>query len=776
MTTGNAVNSDPQDRQVERYPNFGMRNYNRQADKPSDRVPATNTVNEGHKDAVPKAQVVYAAVDGSEVFDFEPGTTCTTSEDLSVPTVASTRARREPVDEEDVMDAIPLQRAGARRAAIFPDAVNDDASVSQRLVERFLHGKAMVTLQELYTIAPTFRTSFITSCNQMHATVTNAGAPRAAKATISNVSTASVMPVRASSLVELDGTVNESEMDLTFTLDSGAQFNVMSISLLPLLGLRLDPSKSVIFKGVDGATQRSPGVVSCNLHLGPNRALSTRQQFIVINDKINNGNSILLGLPFMDSVRDCTFSGSQDGVTSIVIPLKKSSVDHNSVNIIRAATTSTNSDDDDFYDPPTSSYDCAYQDVSGYISSCSDDVIWDEQASFQDWLEHLNSSGALTGYTPEEAQSMAYNMLTKGLTSRPTDDICDDWIQDRSCATTSVVPETTCPVPNATTSLSPSFVHGPFLYPDTFDNPTYHTDHHHPATLESCDDVQVDADLQSCMDFYIKTLRTEEASLNTTPRDNLVLQPPSDPRLPEEQLTNINVPGLPEGSVQVGASAPQWAVEKLKVILAAKREAIALKVPCKFPAHKIRLKPDAKPVQAKPRRRSPAEREVISTMVNQQLQTGIIQPSTSEWNSEILVLDKPLPPGLNPAEVPLTDRKRAVISYKGLNAQCEPPSSWAIPDVSSVVEKVSGSSLFSVYDIKSAFYQQELSPESRHLTAFATDQGLFEYCRLPQGLLSSPQAWCSAVTYMLQHCSHNRHSSTHPPTADNEEQPGSPPT
>ena len=45
--------------------------------------------------------------------------------------------------------------------------------------------------------------------------------------------------------------------------------------------------------------------------------------------------------------------------------------------------------------------------------------------------------------------------------------------------------------------------------------------------------------------------------------------------------------------------------------------------------------------------------------------------------------------------------------------------------------------IFSKLDLRNAFFQVRLAPESRHLTAFQTPDGLKQYCRLPMGMKSS---------------------------------------
>ncbi|RXN17604.1 Retrovirus-related Pol poly from transposon [Labeo rohita] len=61
-----------------------------------------------------------------------------------------------------------------------------------------------------------------------------------------------------------------------------------------------------------------------------------------------------------------------------------------------------------------------------------------------------------------------------------------------------------------------------------------------------------------------------------------------------------------------------------------------------------------------------------------------------------------------------------------------------IPRIQDMLDSLSGSSWFSVLDQGKAYHQGFLDAESRHLTAFITPWGLFEWNRIPFGLSSAP--------------------------------------
>uniref|UniRef100_A0A5S6QQR1 Reverse transcriptase domain-containing protein n=1 Tax=Trichuris muris TaxID=70415 RepID=A0A5S6QQR1_TRIMR len=58
--------------------------------------------------------------------------------------------------------------------------------------------------------------------------------------------------------------------------------------------------------------------------------------------------------------------------------------------------------------------------------------------------------------------------------------------------------------------------------------------------------------------------------------------------------------------------------------------------------------------------------------------------------------------------------------------------------------------VFSALDLRSAYHQLVLHENSRDLTAFITDEGLFRFCRVPYGLCSAPSAFQKVMSDLLR--------------------------
>ena len=80
---------------------------------------------------------------------------------------------------------------------------------------------------------------------------------------------------------------------------------------------------------------------------------------------------------------------------------------------------------------------------------------------------------------------------------------------------------------------------------------------------------------------------------------------------------------------------------------------------------------------------------------------------------------------------------RFCIDFRGLNKitvfDAEP-----IPNVEDLIVRLAHSRFFTKIDLAKGYWQILVLPEDRPKTAFATHQGLFQFIRMPFGLVSAP--------------------------------------
>ena len=229
--------------------------------------------------------------------------------------------------------------------------------------------------------------------------------------------------------------------------------------------------------------------------------------------------------------------------------------------------------------------------------------------------------------------------------------------------------------------------------------------------------------------------------------------PPEAKRYPQitgatDTEYHIEVPGYPI-HMRIGRSMPLHLLPDLINVPAEYKDVFAfsmddMRLPALLPPHRIKLKPGTQPIVVKRYRRPPAQDELIAKLAREQLRHGIIEPANSPWCFQPLVVEKRIDPGVDKATLPIEDRYRPVHDFRLLNNACL-ADTHAMPVVSEVVERAAAATWRSKADIKGAFFQLSLEPESRPLTAFQTIDGIFQFTRMPQGLMGSPATFMRAM-------------------------------
>lgn len=134
------------------------------------------------------------------------------------------------------------------------------------------------------------------------------------------------------------------------------------------------------------------------------------------------------------------------------------------------------------------------------------------------------------------------------------------------------------------------------------------------------------------------------------------------------------------------------------------------------------------PVVYRPYRLSYKERQLVHEMVKELLQNDIIEESSSSYASPIILVSKK------------TGGHRLCIDYRTLNSRTV-KDHFPLPLIDDQLDQLSGSKYYTTLDLMSGYYQVPIREECRHVTAFVTPDGLYQFKRMPFGLANAPSVF-----------------------------------
>ena len=98
---------------------------------------------------------------------------------------------------------------------------------------------------------------------------------------------------------------------------------------------------------------------------------------------------------------------------------------------------------------------------------------------------------------------------------------------------------------------------------------------------------------------------------------------------------------------------------------------------------------------------------------------------------------------------PGNNKWRLVIEYRWLDSQLK-GKNFPLPVIEDQLANQHGNFLFTLLDLEDGFHQKHLEEDSKHLTAFCTTFGVFEWNVLPMGVKVGPAAYQEMVQHVTR--------------------------
>ena len=122
----------------------------------------------------------------------------------------------------------------------------------------------------------------------------------------------------------------------------------------------------------------------------------------------------------------------------------------------------------------------------------------------------------------------------------------------------------------------------------------------------------------------------------------------------------------------------------------------------------------ARPVRLPPYRIPHALRENVRQELEEMLEHGIIEHSSSDWASPLVIVRKK------------DSSLRLCVDYRRLNSHSK-VDAYPMPRVDDLIDRVAGSPYITTLDLTKGYWQVPVAREDREKTAFTTPFGLYQF-------------------------------------------------
>ena len=152
------------------------------------------------------------------------------------------------------------------------------------------------------------------------------------------------------------------------------------------------------------------------------------------------------------------------------------------------------------------------------------------------------------------------------------------------------------------------------------------------------------------------------------------------------------------------------------------------------------LSPDVKPIATRSRRYSQEDRRFIQENIDKLLSEEIIRPSSSPWRAQVVVISDEFN----------RHKKRLCVDYsQTINIYTE-LDAYPLPRIDDMINELAKYSVFSTFDLRSAYHQIKIVESERKYTAFEANGKLYEFNRIPFGVKNGVAVFQRVISRFIE--------------------------